>query len=81
MLKVIWAKGLVFLFRWLVRVVGVLLRVLFMTLWERKILSYVALRKGPNKVRFLGYVQAVGDAVKLFGKEINHPWVSSIFLY
>jgi len=34
----------------------ILVGVAFLTLLERKILGYVQLRKGPNKVGFLGII-------------------------
>nr|ADM67903.1 NADH dehydrogenase subunit 1 [Caligus clemensi] len=51
--------------------IPVLLNVAFLTLLERKIISYSQLRKGPNKVSFLGILQPFPDAIKLFLKEIG----------
>jgi len=52
----------------------VLLAIAFYTLLERKVLSYVQLRKGPNKVGIWGIVQPLADAVKLFTKEKILPY-------
>jgi len=51
----------------------ILLAIAFFTLLERKILGYIQLRKGPNKVRIIGIPQPIADAVKLFTKELNLP--------
>nr|QBC73144.1 NADH dehydrogenase subunit 1 [Bathysciadiidae sp. MNHN-IM-2013-40843] len=51
----------------------VLLGLAFFTLLERKILSYMQFRKGPNKVGFLGVPQPLADAMKLLLKEIYNP--------
>lgn len=48
----------------------VLVGVAFVTLLERKILGYVQLRRGPNKVGYVGLIQPISDAIKLFSKEI-----------
>nr|UYA96531.1 NADH dehydrogenase subunit 1 [Syrista sp. 1 GYN-2021c] len=50
-------------------IISVLIGVAFLTLYERKFLGYVQLRKGPNKLGILGIMQPFSDAVKLFTKE------------
>jgi len=59
----------------------ILINVAFVTLFERKILGYSQIRKGPNKVRFIGLIQPFNDAIKLFSKELVFPNLSNAFQY
>lgn len=57
-----------------------LILVAFLTLLERKVLSYSQSRKGPNKVRFLGLLQPLLDGMKLGFKSIHFQIYHSSFL-
>lgn len=64
-----------------VMLILVLVGVAFVTLLERKILGYVQLRKGPNKVGYLGLIQPFSDAIRLFRKELVSLKRMSYFIY
>lgn len=59
----------------------VLVGVAFLTILERKILSYIQNRKGPNKVGVIGVFQPFSDAIKLLNKERIFVFKSNYYVY
>uniref|UniRef100_A0AAU7YTP7 NADH-ubiquinone oxidoreductase chain 1 n=1 Tax=Cheilosia ochreipila TaxID=3103808 RepID=A0AAU7YTP7_9MUSC len=72
---------ILFLIMSLMLIICVLVSVAFLTLLERKILGYIQIRKGPNKVGFMGIPQPFCDAIKLFTKEQTYPLLSNYIFY
>nr|QKI36983.1 NADH dehydrogenase subunit 1 [Batrachostomus cornutus] len=62
-------------------IIPILIAVAFLTLVERKILSYMQARKGPNIVGPYGLLQPLADGMKLFTKEPIYPATSSPLLF
>ena len=48
----------------------ILLNVLFVKLFERKILRHSQIRKDPDKVIVIGLTQPFNNVIKLFSKEL-----------
>ena len=47
--------------------------VAYLTLWERKVIGWMQIRLGPNRVGPSAWLQPIADAVKLIFKEIIRP--------
>lgn len=67
--------------RSLLLVICVIVRVAFLTLLERKVLGFIQIRKGPNKIGYYGILQPFCDAIKLFTKEQILPIFSNRIVY
>jgi NADH-quinone oxidoreductase subunit H len=61
--------------------VPLILCVAFLTLWERKMIGWMHVRLGPNRVGPLGLLQPFADTLKLLLKEVIVPANASKVLY
>ncbi|MEW6559078.1 MAG: NADH-quinone oxidoreductase subunit NuoH [Pseudomonadota bacterium] len=55
--------------------------VAYLTLWERKLIGWIQIRIGPNRVGPFGLLQPVADGLKLLLKEIVIPFRSNKRLF
>jgi len=73
--------GGIILAKILIIVLPLMLAVAYLTYAERKIIGYMQLRIGPNRVGPRGWLQPIADAVKLMFKEIIVPSKSNPYLF
>lgn len=65
----------------LLLVLPLVLAVAYLTYAERRIIGFMQIRLGPNRVGPLGLLQPIADAVKLLFKEFIFPTHSNRYLY
>src|SRR5688572_19456839 len=65
--------------------VSLIISVALLTLWERKVIGWMQLRRGPNRVRIFGLLPGLGqpfaDVIKLLVKEVIVPERANPFLF
>jgi len=65
--------------------VVLILSVAYLTLWERKVIGWMQVRRGPNRVRLFGFLPGLGqpfaDVFKLLFKEVIVPSQSNKILF
>jgi NADH-quinone oxidoreductase subunit H len=81
-----WWTGMVWPVLWiLIKIIVIVLplmgAVAYLTLWERKLIGWMQVRKGPNRVGPFGLLQPIADALKLLSKEIILPSAASKGLF
>ena len=69
------------LIRIVIIVIPMFAAVAYLTLWERKLIAWMHVRLGPNRVGPLGLWQPIADSLKLLMKEIITPTQASKTLH
>jgi NADH-quinone oxidoreductase subunit H len=75
-IELLWTFGKI-----LALVIPLFLAVAYMTYAERKVIGWIQLRRGPNRVGYYGLLQPFADALKLLMKEIVLPANANRFLF
>jgi NADH-quinone oxidoreductase subunit H len=65
----------------IVIVVALLLAVAYLTYLERKVIGFMQMRIGPNRVGPFGLAQPFADVIKLLNKELIVPTASNHYLF
>jgi NADH-quinone oxidoreductase subunit H len=69
------------LFKITLIILPLMLAVAYTTFAERKVIGYIQVRIGPNRVGPRGWLQPIADAVKLLTKEVIVPTNANRFLF
>ncbi len=59
----------------------IIICVAYLTYWERKMIGFMHVRKGPNRVGYRGLLQPFADVFKLLTKEVIIPSKSNRILF
>lgn len=62
-------------------VLPLMIGVAYLTLAERKVIGYMQVRIGPNRVGYYGLLQPIADGIKLLMKEVIVPTASNKALF
>jgi len=72
---------ILYVLNFLLVIISVLITIAFFTLLERKTMSSIQRRRGPNIAGLFGLLQPIADGLKLLLKELILPSSANLFLF